>query len=276
MIKSRVSLICFFVGFSLVQQAQALQEPSSSEYDSRLKSVSYNPDDVVKVDSVLGVQTHIIIDPSEKYITHAWGDPDAWSFSHKLNHYFIKPKDAMSDTNLTIVTDKREYNFDVRFYDEPYDKKGKTSFDKRMTFRIKFRYPEIEAAIARKKAEQERLEKQTKEVRRVGYNINYSMNGDVSSIAPMNVWDDGIFTYIKFGPGQEIPVVFYVGDDGEESIVGQHSAGANKEIVVMHRVGGKWYLRLGKKVVGLYNNSVKRVEADSGAYSPSVEREIIK
>ncbi len=33
---------------------------------------------------------------------------------HKEN-YFIKPKAENGDTNLTIVTNKRNYNFDVRY-----------------------------------------------------------------------------------------------------------------------------------------------------------------
>ncbi|WP_252988338.1 TrbG/VirB9 family P-type conjugative transfer protein [Shigella flexneri] len=54
--------------------------------------------------------THIVVAPDETYITHAFGDSESWTFAHKMNHFFVKPKQAMSDTNLVIVTDKRTYN----------------------------------------------------------------------------------------------------------------------------------------------------------------------
>ncbi|WP_370447096.1 TrbG/VirB9 family P-type conjugative transfer protein, partial [Escherichia coli] len=41
--------------------------------------------------------------PDETYITHAFGDSESWTFAHKMNHFFVKPKQAMSDTNLVIV-----------------------------------------------------------------------------------------------------------------------------------------------------------------------------
>lgn len=89
--------------------AAALDLPKSSPYDYRIKSVVYNPVDVVRIDAVAGLFTHIVVSPDETYITHAFGDSDGWTFSHKLNHMFVKPKREMSDTNLTIVTDKRSY-----------------------------------------------------------------------------------------------------------------------------------------------------------------------
>ncbi len=269
----RLSLCFVFVASIVSHSVYALDEPVGSKYDSRLKQVPYNEDDVVKIDSVIGVSTHLILDPSEKYITYAFGDPDAWEFAHKLNHYFVKPKDAMSDTNLTIVTDKRTYNFDIRYHEKDYQTEGKSTFDKSFTFQIKFRYPEIEAALAKEKAEKERLEKRKNEVRSYGFNIDYSMNGS-REIAPVNVWDDGVFTFIKFGPGQEVPAIFFVDADGQESIVGQHSIGVNKEIIVMHRVSHEWYLRLGKKVTGVYNNSLIRREAGTNTSSPLVVREV--
>jgi hypothetical protein len=53
-----------------------------------------------------------------KPITHAFGDSESWTFAHKMNHFFVKPKQAMSDTNLVIVTDKRTYNIVLHFIGE--------------------------------------------------------------------------------------------------------------------------------------------------------------
>ena len=249
----------------------ALQEPTGSAYDSRLKTVPFNEDDVVKIDTALGVHTLIILDPKEQYITHAFGDPEAWTFGRKLNYVFIKPKEVLGDTNLSIVTDKRVYTFDVRFHEIPYPTDARKTFDKRMTFRVKFRYPEIEAAIAKKKMEEEKIKKQFADVRKSGNNLDYNMNGDLA-IAPVNVWDDGLFTKMKWKVGQDVPVIFYVNDDGEETIVGQHSSGRYKDIVVLHRVAKKWHIRLGDKVVGIYNNNFSPVESGTETSSENIIR----
>ncbi len=96
----------------------ALEVGRNSPYDYRIKSVVYNPVNVVKIDAIAGVATHIVVAPDETYITHAFGDSESWTFAHKMNHFFVKPKQAMSDTNLVIVTDKRTYNIVLHFIGE--------------------------------------------------------------------------------------------------------------------------------------------------------------
>ena len=49
--------------------AAALQAPKSSPYDFRIKTVVYNPVDVVRIDAVAGLFTHIVVSPDESYIT---------------------------------------------------------------------------------------------------------------------------------------------------------------------------------------------------------------
>jgi type IV secretion system protein VirB9 len=41
--------------------AAALQAPKSSPYDFRIKTVVYNPVDVVRIDAVAGLFTHIVV-----------------------------------------------------------------------------------------------------------------------------------------------------------------------------------------------------------------------
>lgn len=252
----------------------ALEDPTGSEYDSRIKKVAYNADDVVKIDAVKGVETHIILDPTEQYITYAFGDSAAWTFGHKLNHYFIKPKEALSDTNLTIVTDKRNYNFDIRFHDLPYQKTGSSQFHHAFTFQVTFTYPEVEAAKAKALAKKAELEHQLNEVKSHGYNLKYKMNGS-KAITPMNVWDDGVFTYMKFPAGKMIPVIYYVDSERKEHLAGQHSTGPNNEIVVLHYVNNEWHLRAGKQVVGIYTDNITYSEAPNNTTTLRVKRGLI-
>ena len=257
----------------------ALDVPVGSVYDSRIKTVMYNPDDVTQIDSVIGVQTHIILDPNEKYLTHAFGDSDAWSFGHKDNHYFVKPKAENGDTNLTIVTDKRTYNFDVRYHFADYVKesKGKKTFDKKMTFQIQFKYPEVEAAKKKIADDEQKRNKVFSELLANGVNTKYSYNGE-KKLTPVNIWDSEGFTYFKFNIGQDIPTIYEVDINGQEQIVPRHMEGVYKEIVVMHKVSKEWHIRLGKSVAGVFNDNdgtAPVIRSSTGTVSDQYKRVVI-
>ncbi|WP_407200961.1 TrbG/VirB9 family P-type conjugative transfer protein [Enterobacter cloacae] len=72
--------------------------PTGSAYDSRIKTIMFNADDVTQIDSVIGVQTHIILDPGETYVTHAFGDSDAWIF------YIKKITSSSQRLKMVILT----------------------------------------------------------------------------------------------------------------------------------------------------------------------------
>lgn len=260
-------------------QVSALDVPVGSAYDSRIKTVTYNADDVTQIDSMLGVATHIILDPKETYLTHAFGDSDAWNLAHKGNHYFVKPKAENGDTNLTIVTDKRTYNFDVRYHSEDYLKgaKGKRTFDKKMTFQIQFKYPEIEAAKQRVAVEEEKKKQVFSQLLAKGVNTKYTTNGN-KSLLPLSGWDSQGFTYMKFAVGQSIPNIYKVDYDGTERIIQRHMEGTYSEIVVLHGVSKEWHLRLGSSVAGVYNENdgtLPVYPSSTGTVSDKFKRVII-
>lgn len=251
-----LSKLCLVSVLIISPAAHALDIPVGSAFDSRIKTVMYNSEDVTKVDSVIGVATHIILDPNETYLTHAFGDSDAWQFSYKKNHYFVKPKAENGDTNLTIVTDKRVYNFDIRYHFEEYLKgsKGKRSFDNKMTFQIQFKYPEVEAKKKKEENDDAKRKVEFSKLLAKGVNLKYTINGE-PKLAPMNVWDAQGFTYFKFAPGQDIPTITAVDSLGNETKVVTHQEGISSQIVVVHRVSREFRLRLGTSVTGVYNEN---------------------
>ena len=250
------SLLFVSILSTLPITSNALDIPVGSAYDSRIKTIMYNAEDVTQIDSVIGVQTHIILDPGETYVTHAFGDSDSWAFSHEGNHYFIKPKAENGDTNLTIVTNKRTYNFDVRYHFEEYLKgsKGKRTFDNKMTFQVQFKYPEVEAEKQRKLADENKRNQEFGKLLAKGVNLKYSYNGE-KSLIPLNVWDSEGFTYFKFAVGQDLPNIYAVDALGNESIPPRHQEGRFSEIIVLHKVSHEWRIRLGTAVTGVYNDN---------------------
>ncbi len=262
---------------SISGPAYALVNPDSSRYDSRVKTVTYNQDDVYQIDSVIGVGTSIILEPGEKYVTHTFGDSEAWGIKNVGNYYTIKPKAENGDTNLFLATDKRTYLFDIRYHDIPYPAgRGKASFDKRMTFVIKFRYPEVEAKKAKEILAKNKVKDALDILDKSNVNLDYSRNGD-ATIAPINVWDNGIFTYFKFSPGQIVPVIFAVDPQGTERRV-NYSACVREcsgNVVVAHSISNTWYLRRNNVVTGIYRGKFQGArDSLSGTSTPKVQRVI--
>src|SRR6266568_2729366 len=212
--------------------------------DRRIRYVTYDPDEVVSVDAVAGVVTHIVLEPGESYVTHAFGDGKAWDFAVKANHCFLKAVATNADSNLTVVTDRRSYHFALKLLTTP----GAAP-----TFEIAFRYPDSDARRRREEARRRGVEEG---FARKGDqpNLTYSMSGDMD-LAPVNAWDDREFTYFKFPGQRDLPAIYMVDADGGESIVNRHSSGPASEIVVVHKVAARWVLRLGTRALAVWNDA---------------------
>ena len=85
------------------------------------------------------------------------------------------------------------------------------------------------------------------------YNFNYEFAGS-PAIAPIKVFDDGVFTYMEFKTDNaEIPAIFAVNEQGYETLVNFRIV---EEYVVIEQVAGQLTLRSGGDVVCVYNNSL--------------------
>lgn len=212
--------------------------------DRRIRYVTYDPDAVVLVDAVVGIVTHIVLEPGESYVTHAFGDGKAWDFAAKANHCFLKAVATNADSNLTLVTDRRSYHFSLRLLSDA----GAAP-----TFEIAFRYPNSEARKKREDATRTAVEDAFKGNGEKP-NLDYTMSGDLD-LAPENAWDDREFTYFKFPGQRDIPAIYMVDGDGNESIVNRHNTGPSNEIVVFHKVAARWVLRLGSRALAIWNDA---------------------
>jgi type IV secretion system protein VirB9 len=201
--------------------------------------VRYNAEEVVQLELAVGIAAHIVLEPGEQYMTHAFGDAKAWEFRARDNHVFLKAVAPDADGNLTVLSDRRSYHFALKLA-------GTASAG---VYEVIFDYPDS----GRAKAEQEEVERAwSPPPKKV--NLSYSMSGD-EDIAPVNAWDNGEFTYFKFPGNRDIPAIYMVDADGAESIVNRHSSGGASDIVVVQRVAPQWVLRLGSRVLGVWNDA---------------------
>lgn len=247
---------------ALAVPALAFRPAEEEAAGGRIRYVDYDPDEVVKVDGVVGVVVHIVLDPAEKYVAHAFGDGRAWDFAYRANHLFLKPAALDADSNLTVVTDKRSYHFSLKLRTE----KGVVP-----TYEIAFRYREARARMSTQVQDREMEEAFNRPPAKA--NLRYTMSGD-SDIAPVNCWDDGQFTSFKFAGAADLPAIYLVDPDGKESIVDRHTTGPANEIVVVHKIARRWVLRLGGRALAIWNDgySPEGRTNDTGTSVPDVKR----
>lgn len=241
----------------------ALDRPQTSPKDQRIRWTDYDPADVVQIDTTLGVATQIQLNDDEDYVTHAFGDSDAYDFQQIGKQLLIKPIVEQADTNLVYITTKRNYSFLLKYAKQ---RNG------REVFRVVLRYPDTEVAKSAVQADKERV-KQDLASGELAINWqSYTMSGD-TTIGPEAAWDDGAQTWLRFAPGQDLPTVYFVDPDGSEVITNRHMDG--DRTIVLQRTAARWHLRLGEKVVAIHNDAPSAARTlTTGTISPTVQRVI--
>ena len=260
--KKSLLMVCLTALISF--NANAELNPHSRGADDRVRQVQYHDNEVFLINAKAGVATNIVLESDEVYLTHAFGDSEAWEFETYGNNVFIKPKVEHGSTNLVLVTNKRTYNFFVKY-------------GNKAVYQIKFNYPDTQAKLQAKNQRSNLLDEAYKGRT---FNLAYEMKVPKGStnIQPLNVWDDGTFTYFKFAGNVDLPAIYAVlQEDGKEVIVNRTVTGQSNNIIVMHKVNPKWKLRLGAAVIEIYNNGMNWVgiENKSGTVSPFVQRELV-
>jgi type IV secretion system protein VirB9 len=85
------------------------------------------------------------------------------------------------------------------------------------------------------------------------YNFNYKISGSARNIEPLQIFDDGRFTYFKFKQlNTEIPAIFLVHADSTEGIINYR---VDKDYIVVERVASKYTLRHGNDVLCVFNDN---------------------
>ena len=225
----------------------AVQVPRVIGSEKRFRVYVYNPNDVYKYMGYYMYQSYIEFDEDEKVQTISMGDSTAWQMVTLGNKLFLKPIASYPETNMTLITNKRTYHFELDATESSNVKKDD------ILFYVKFMYPDTDdKTIVSFKTTKNRddypdLSDLTK------YNFNYEFSGS-SKIAPLKVFDDGEFTYMEFADeNAEIPAMFVVNSSGYEALVNFRVV---DNFIVIERVDYQFTLRSGNDIVCIYNNSM--------------------
>lgn len=131
MIIARIFIIILFLG----NFTNALASQNSIITDSRIKTYVYSPNDVYLLVLHYGFLSHIEFAKNESIETITLGDSFAWKVTPLGNRLFIKPLERNIRTNMTIITNKRTYQFDI------VAKEFLSGEEKDLVYVIRFQYP---------------------------------------------------------------------------------------------------------------------------------------
>lgn len=270
-------LVCIALLCPLLACAEL--NPPKGSFDSRVRVVDYNPADVVKLTTFYGVSTHVQFATKEVIKDVAVGDQQAWDIVPRGSHLFIKPKAQKADTNVTVVTDKRVYQFALVV--EPRHARDVTAWrDPNLVFSLSFRYPDEESArltaqamAAEAKAAQNDVKGKLANAKKRDENRDYWVAGS-EEVSPTAARDDGRFIYLTFSNNRDMPAVYAVDHEGNEALINTNVEG--NEIVVQRMVR-KLTLRKGHAVACVVNKSFDLNggrDNTTGTVAPDVERVI--
>lgn len=235
-----LALLCVLIS----QPVLALQSPRPIATDSRIRTVRYSPNEVYQFIGHYSYQSAIEFEVGENIQTVSVGDSTAWMVNPSGNRLFLKPVEQNALTNMTVITDKRSYLFEL------HAEETKDIRDKEMVFSYRFIYPQSDSS-ALDFSVVEALPDIEGEPEK--FNFNYSIRGS-SVIEPTRIFDDGEFTYFEFrDKNAEIPAIFNVSVTGDEQLINFRKRG---NYIVVERVSPRFTLRRGADIICVYNEKM--------------------
>ena len=233
--------------------ALAGKSPQPGRLDKRVKTLVYSEHDVYAITGHYGYQALIQFGANEEIQNISIGDSIAWQVvpNNAGNKLFLKPVEENAGTNMTIVTDRRIYSFELRAA------KARGPRDPKITYRVSFSYPEEEMQLLlNREARAERLRGSMVTPGRTGvtpasWNFEYTFGGD-RGLVPKRIFDDGEFTYFEFDEDTDTPAIFLVNADRSEALVNHHVEG---RYIVVQRTGRQFTLRDGDTVTCIFNET---------------------
>ena len=225
----------------------AIRESRPTSGDSRIRVLVYSPDDVFKYTGYYGYQASIELAKDEEVVSISMGDTTAWQIVPAGFRIFIKPMEQDATTNMTLITNKRTYFFEL------YAEEAQDIRDPDMVFNVRFIYPDEEQEDNLRTSTSSSTVPDLSHPER--YNFNYSISGH-EDVAPIKIYDDGEFTYLQFrDKNSDMPAIFAVNEDLRESMVNSRLAPGSNNLIIVDQVFPKLSLRLGKKLVCIFNEA---------------------
>jgi type IV secretion system protein VirB9 len=232
----------------------------------RVRTVVYDPNQVIAVAVARGVLTHIVLiegdgvslQPGLGQGSDCRNDSDAWCVNAVGRDVFVKPREGARSTDMAVVTDRRRYAFELQVLPPERARSAEVQLNvsapsaasapsappiKDPDSSLPFTAPALnpEQLIANRMSLQP-------QVRNAAYSVAVGTSSE--DIVPALVFDDGTQTYFRFPDNRSVPTLFQTALDGSEEMV---NARMQDDLLVADRVARRFVLRLGESVVAVIN-----------------------
>ncbi|MES2678170.1 MAG: TrbG/VirB9 family P-type conjugative transfer protein [Pseudomonadota bacterium] len=242
--------------------------------DSRIKTLVYNANEVYQLKFHYGYQSFIEFAEDEETEMISIGESFAWRLTPAGKRLFIRPLEIGAHTNMTIITNKRTYQFDIASAE--YDGRA----DEELVYTVRFYYPEIgvsipippqlsqpnipqnarpqpSTALVKAPIPQQFVgQNLSPEIMRTEGELNfrYSIAGLSDNITPLKIYDDGKETFFQFKDKNLIvPAINTVDIFGNEQSTGY---AIREGFVVVPGVSPQFTLRLADSLICVFNEAI--------------------
>jgi len=246
------------LGLAAALLATALTSPARAE-DPRLVERLYDATQVVKIEGKANVQAVIQFGENETIENVAIGDSQTWQVTpnKRANLLFVKPLADRANTNMTVVTDRHTYLFDL----------VASPAHRNPLYVLAFTYPQVveeapQPALAggaplpdgASAIEMAAASDPYAVLDPAELNFAWATKGD-AKLLPQRVYDDGDATFLTWSAGTPLPAILVRDFEGTEGPVNFAVRG---DVIVVDGVPREIVLRSGEDVAELVNNGPVR------------------
>lgn len=232
----------------VASQAHAELAATPLPGDSRLVQFDYDADQTYLILSRPKAVTDVEFAADEKIMTVAAGDTKHWELTPTANrkHLFIKPIYDNIESSMTVITDKRSYQFVLRSTGPGAKWYQRVTWQHGQTMLLDLNAIDNPSPPAAEDTEKTLPQRLTDSISPENLRFGYQISGE-ADFKPVSIFDDGKFTWIKLPPGlQEMPALFAMMEGDEFQLVNSVIKG---EFIVAQRVINAGVLKLGRAEV---------------------------
>jgi type IV secretion system protein VirB9 len=214
----------------------------SAAADNRIRSLAYDPDQIVRILGKAGIQSTIEFAPDERIENVAVGDSAAWQITpnRRASLLFVKPLRAHSRTNMTVVTDRRTYMFDL------------VAGDKWTTpiYALKFSYPNDKPPPSETKVDPVVVAAAPPPAMMTADKLHFDWKSKGhGKLVPARVFDDGAAVYLSWNREIPLPAILTMSEDRKEGPLTYRVSG---DYIVVSPIPQNLVLRYGNRMAVLW------------------------
>lgn len=221
----------------LLALAISASVPALAAPDQRIVTLHYDDASIIRFEARASLQSTIAFEEGERIENIALGDSAHWQVTpnKRANLLFIKPMAAVARTNMTVVTDRRTYLFDLVATPKAP-----------AIYMLRFTYPAPPPPVTAQAAEPA-APAEPEPAKPLALNFGWTAKG-AKSLVPERIFDDGRSLYLSWPQAAPLPAILAPAPDGTE---GPLNYAVRGEYIIVEGVPARIVLRSAKAVATL-------------------------